>query len=684
MPVSAASEARAGSGVVDVVGRTRRPCRRRGADLRQGAWRRDGLPGDVVHPSRRVVQPHRARSDLQARPAPRRDRRGRVGQHEEPLRGGGGRPPPGQRCRVGGVVRRRRAPHPDRTAAVRRGTVAQTAHDQSSGRRVRTASAGVRWVPRAPRTTPRATGSARARGPTTAREPPGSHGWSRTCGRPVGRRPGRSPRRARRGPRTDASPPRRWRCRHRATALLPRTTSGTASPASSRRGCRRATARATEPTSGASQVAGRADAPGLVRGRAPVPAGRGAPRSTRVVAPSRSGWSGRHRRRRTLLPTRTRTRSPRRRTWTRGSVGSCTARCGSGTSTTPAACTVSVPSAGTAREPAAVRAGDDGDVPVGADGELGVRRGSPARRAGRIPRPGAAGRRRGARRAPTSATAARTPALAHPAYPLTRASAGRRADRAVPTSTSTSVGTSPWPRDGSGWSRVRRTPRPCRRAGDGTGPPPGCRGTGRSVHRSAGRLGVSRRRAPPRATCGRQPDRAAPRRADPAASATTNRSARSLHGTTRMTSPISPKVITAPAHPYRSPSAGPEDRPDAGDEHPLDREHQPQLPAGEPDRPQGRGLPATLEDRERQRVGHADQGDHHGDAEQPDDDREERVDQAFVAGALGARRCSPPPGCRAVPPGRPGARGPRRRPGPDRPRASRRARPGRAARGWPG
>ena len=88
-----------------------------------------------------------------------------------------------------------------------------------------------------------------------------------------------------------------------------------------------------------------------------------------------------------------------------------------------------------------------------------------------------------------------------------------------------------------------------------------------------------------------------------------------------------------------------------------------QLPAGQPDRPQRRRLPAPFEDRQRQRVGDADQRDHHGDREQADHDREERVDHPLVAGALGAGAAHLRAGCRAVPPGRPAARAPGRRPG---------------------
>ena len=95
------------------------------------------------------------------------------------------------------------------------GAVAHTHHDQSSGRRVRTASVDARCVPRAPRTAARATGSARARGPTTARDPPGSHGWSSTTGSVVldEARAVAATRAAR--SRTDASSRGRRRSRHR-------------------------------------------------------------------------------------------------------------------------------------------------------------------------------------------------------------------------------------------------------------------------------------------------------------------------------------------------------------------------------------------------------------------------------------------------------------------------------------
>ena len=167
-------------------------------------------------------------------------------------------------------------------------------------------------------------------------------------------------------------------------------------------------------------------------------------------------------------PTRTRTRSPCRLTCTRGRAGSSSV-----TLSRPSAGTAAIPPlSGPATTATCQSARTASSAAVRLPGP--ARRTQPSTQRWLPERVVLVEHRVTDGRADTGARPARrtrSPARARGAAP----------DRGRPGSASTSVGTSPSPRDGSGWSSVKRTARPCRAR----------RATDRPAPRFGGRAGPS-------------------------------------------------------------------------------------------------------------------------------------------------------------------------------------------------
>ena len=85
------------------------------------------------------------------------------------------------------------------------------------------------------------------------------------------------------------------------------------------------------------------------------------------------------------------------------------------------------------------------------------------------------------------------------------------------------------------------------------------------------------------------------------------------------------------AQPKPVPMARPRVGAEQGDDHRLVAHRRPQLPTGHADRPQQAELTGALEDRQRQGVGDAEQGDEHRQAEQGVDQVEDHVDLRVCA-----------------------------------------------------